>query len=198
MFSQSDKLALIAKVKELAESAHKCSGLVYELYIKRFSQSIDNFVSTLDEPDGQFVLIIAREHDYQETLNDINFHDDDCCCHGFDVDCCPLGCGEGETTADYILDSTPTGYLESLEIYNHLEAMQKQIQNGKQCSPAQWTALKLMTVKQPEAALYCAEIDLRMPNIITTNQVIKQFQRVLLDARFEFRLDLKIQKAKDI
>lgn len=161
MFSQSDKLALIAKVKELAESAHKCSGLVYELYIKRFSQSIDNFVSTLDEPDGQFVLIIAREHDYQETLNDINFHDDDCCCHGFDVDCCPLGCGEGETAADYILDSTPIGYLESLAIYNHLEAMKKQIQNGKQCSPAQWTALKLMTVKQPEAALYCEEIDLR-------------------------------------
>ncbi|MCU8194252.1 hypothetical protein M2G91_18235 [Vibrio vulnificus] len=196
MFSQSVTLALIEKVNELAATAHKTSGLVYELYIKRFSQSIDNLVSTLDDPERKFVLTIAREHDYQETLNAINF--DGCCCHGLDADCCPLGCGEGETAADYILDSTPIGYLESLEISDHLEALKNQIQNGKQCSPTQWTALKLMAINQPEAALYCAEIDLCIPHITSTRQVINQFQRVLLDARFEVRLDLKIQRAKEL
>lgn len=91
--SVRSKLELLSE-----ELMHRC-GLVYELYQRRLSAAIDNFVSTLPTEQHLLVLELAREEfDYlsaEEIAEEIRRDAErGYCCHGFDRNCCPLGCGD--------------------------------------------------------------------------------------------------------
>jgi hypothetical protein len=91
---------LEARIAELAENASAGCGLVYELYVERFSGAVDRFVATLPEDQRARAIEIATTHDYASP-DEIaegrdSVHADGLCRHYLPFDCCPLGCGEGD------------------------------------------------------------------------------------------------------
>ncbi|HHN6585539.1 TPA: cobalamin biosynthesis protein CbiX [Escherichia coli] len=89
----------ISKLELLSEELMQRCGLVYELYQRRLSAAIDNFVATLPTEQHLLVLELAREEfDYlsaEEIAEEIRRDSErGYCCHGFDRNCCPLGCGD--------------------------------------------------------------------------------------------------------
>ncbi|EFJ2009215.1 hypothetical protein [Escherichia coli] len=74
-------------------------GLVFELYQRRLSAAIDEFVARLPkEQHAQAFELARQEFDYlsaEEIADEIRRDaEKGYCCHGFDRDCCPLGCGD--------------------------------------------------------------------------------------------------------
>lgn len=73
--------------------------LFFELYQRRLSAAIDNFVAGLPEEQQTLAFELARqEFDYRsaEEITDEIRRDTEngYCCHGLDRNCCPLGCGD--------------------------------------------------------------------------------------------------------
>lgn len=88
-----------SKLELLSEELMPRCGLVYELYQRRLSAAIDNFVATLPTEQHLLVLELAREEfDYlsaEEIAEEIRRDSErGYCCHGFERNCCPLGCGD--------------------------------------------------------------------------------------------------------
>ena len=88
-----------SKLELLSEELMPRCGLVYELYQRRLSAAIDNFVATLPTEQHLLVLELARvEFDYlsaEEIAEEIRRDSErGYCCHGFERNCCPLGCGD--------------------------------------------------------------------------------------------------------
>lgn len=85
-----------SKLELLSEELMPRCGLVYELYQRRLSAAIDNFVATLPTEQHLLVLELAREEfDYlsaEEIAEEIRRDSErGYCCHGFERNCCPLG-----------------------------------------------------------------------------------------------------------
>ncbi|MFP1771077.1 CcgAII protein [Lonsdalea quercina] len=74
-------------------------GLPFELYQRRVSAAIGSYIATLPaEHHDQAIELAREEFDYQseEEISEEIRHDKEngICSHGFDHDCCPLGCGD--------------------------------------------------------------------------------------------------------
>ncbi|EMK8419696.1 CcgAII protein [Shigella sonnei] len=75
------------------------SGLIYELYQRRMSTGIDEFLSGVPGEYREEARELARqEFDYltpEEIAEDIRRdRENGMCSHGIERDCCPLGCGD--------------------------------------------------------------------------------------------------------
>lgn len=87
---------LEACVCEMKEAANRGCGLVYELYVERFSAAFDSRF-----PPGHLqreaALALARG-DYltPRELDCLRQQADEIglCSHGLEPDCCPCGCGD--------------------------------------------------------------------------------------------------------
>jgi hypothetical protein len=86
-------------LETIATNANAGCGLVYELYVKRFSQEVDARFSQEPESVRMQALQIAREK--FEYLSPAELDADDAtarergeCCHGLDAHTCPCGCFE--------------------------------------------------------------------------------------------------------
>nr|WP_250151545.1 CcgAII protein [Escherichia coli] len=70
----------------------------FELYQRRLSAAIDKVVAGLPEEQHARRLNWLAEFDYlsaEEIAEEIRRDSErGYCCHGFDRDCCPLGCGD--------------------------------------------------------------------------------------------------------
>lgn len=82
--------------EKLSERAMKGCGLSYDLFVEKFSCSIDCRLSKLLENHQCRAIEIARQYGYatpEEIEESKEFYDDmGVCAHGIDLGCCPAGC----------------------------------------------------------------------------------------------------------
>lgn len=88
-----------ALLSEMAESANRGCGLVYELFADRFSGSVDSMVEGWsDESRNQFIAL-ANDHGYcsreERDAADSSRREEGLCSHFLDAQTCPCGCFEG-------------------------------------------------------------------------------------------------------
>ena len=85
---------------DLAKTAHKGCGLVYELYAERFTAAVDREVDieNLSPTIRDQAQRAAAYHGYmtreEREAQDEMLSAAGCCVHGLDRDCCPCGCGD--------------------------------------------------------------------------------------------------------
>jgi len=86
---------MAARIERLAEDANAGCGLVYELFVERFSGAVDHFVSTLPADRQEKALALAKEKGYAtpEELDE-DRDSENYCVHHLPYDCCPVGCGD--------------------------------------------------------------------------------------------------------
>lgn len=87
-----------ARCEALADEASRGCGLSHDVYVQRFSASVDSEIRKAGGANQERLLAIAREFDYATTdqiaESVASYLDDGYCLHGLDPDCCPAGCGE--------------------------------------------------------------------------------------------------------
>ncbi|CAM2198450.1 conserved protein of unknown function (plasmid) [Paraburkholderia kururiensis] len=85
-----------AELREMARDASHGCGLSYELFVKRFSQDVDDFLDVLEEPFRPLALEIATGRGYatqeeREAMQDEIEESGGCSLTGIDPWCCPCG-----------------------------------------------------------------------------------------------------------
>ncbi|KAF0804376.1 hypothetical protein ACRYJU_04690 [Alloalcanivorax xenomutans] len=92
--------AIAAQLQHLAREATQCSGSSYEIYQDLFSGSVDALLEAIEDPAVKAAILdAAREHGDYVTRDELEamreaWMDTGDCYHGFDPNCCPLGCGD--------------------------------------------------------------------------------------------------------
>lgn len=100
MFLQFEELAWKAACEQMAEQANKSCGLVYEIYQRSFSGSVNQALNSLPEAHRPEAIEIAKRlgwatgEELAETQRQMD--ESGCCSHGLDPHCCPAGCGDAE------------------------------------------------------------------------------------------------------
>lgn len=99
MMDTFDSEKFLSELDILSKEIMPGCGLVFELYQHRLSAAIDKVVARLpEEQHAQAFELARKEFDYlsaKEIAEEIrNGYANGYCCHGFDRDCCPLGCGD--------------------------------------------------------------------------------------------------------
>ncbi|BDW09622.1 CcgAII protein [Escherichia coli] len=99
MMDTFDSEKFLSELDVLSKEIMPGCGLVFELYQRRLSAAIDKVVAGLPEEQHAQAFELARqEFDYlsaEEIAEEIRRDSErGYCCHGFDRDCCPLGCGD--------------------------------------------------------------------------------------------------------
>lgn len=88
------------QLADLANEAQRGCGLSYDLYVQKFSKSVEVLIRDLPEGKRQIAIAEATEYGYatadelqvaERELEEMGF-----CHHGIDPECCPLGCGDRE------------------------------------------------------------------------------------------------------
>ena len=90
-------MVLKSQVVQLSDLAMRSCGGVHNIYVQRFSESIDALVVDLAEIDRNIIIDYAStQFDYYAIGEEDPQYltQDDFCRHGLDKDCCPCGCGE--------------------------------------------------------------------------------------------------------
>ncbi|EPN9162970.1 hypothetical protein ACT4EA_004166 [Escherichia coli] len=88
-----------ADMDSMSKQAQAGCGCVYELYVRRLSADIDNYIAALPASQQPHALRLAKnEFDYQ-SADEIHEQimldrEQGLCSHGLDPDCCPCGCGD--------------------------------------------------------------------------------------------------------
>jgi len=85
------------QVVVLSDLAMRNCGIVHNIYVQRFSESIDDLVADLSDLDRNIIIDYASTQFDYCSIGERDFHhrsQNDFCRHGLDKDCCPLGCGE--------------------------------------------------------------------------------------------------------
>lgn len=88
---------LKSQVVLLSDLAMRSCGGVHDIYVQRFSESIDDLVADLAEIDRSIITDYASTQFDYCSISERDFQhlsQNDFCRHGLDKDCCPLGCGE--------------------------------------------------------------------------------------------------------
>lgn len=81
-------------IKAIAEDVQQGCGLVYELYVKRFSQAVEIYLDQVPKMDRQVVVGLAETEGYVPTEWIPEPEAESLCRHFMEPDACPLGCGE--------------------------------------------------------------------------------------------------------
>ena len=94
-----DSEKFLSELDVLSKESMPGCGLVFELYQRRLSAAIDKVVAGLPEEQHAQAFELARqEFDYlsaEEIAEEIRRDSErGYCCHGFERNCCPLGCGD--------------------------------------------------------------------------------------------------------
>ena len=187
------------QVKELAATAHKGSGLDFELYQKRYNHSIDRLL--VDAPKELKPLIIEMAKVYGYTDEDEQHSQPSCdgvgddCCHGYDIDCCPHGCADDAGCVPD-LDHEPQDYKDAIKIEAIADEMTEAMKSGKSLNPALWTKLKLFMLQSPDSCKWYCQFELVKGHFDDYRQSVNYLKQKLLNARFEFRLNKRIEEAK--
>ncbi len=87
---------IAAELDRLASSASAGCGSVYELFENRFSDSVDDFISSLESSYQAIALELAKQHGYCTADERIEAeqqwaNDGSCSLTGIDPWCCPCG-----------------------------------------------------------------------------------------------------------
>ncbi|WP_313397369.1 hypothetical protein [Acinetobacter variabilis] len=88
-----------ADMDSMSKQAQAGCGCIYELYVRRLSADIDNYIAALPATQQPHALRLAKnEFDYQsaDEINEQMMRDREqgLCSHGIEPDCCPCGCGD--------------------------------------------------------------------------------------------------------
>lgn len=86
--------------EKLAAEANNGCGLVYEIFIERFSSAVDGVASYLHSETARLLIGIARSIGDYQTKTEIekmgaNATEEGLCVHYLDENTCPCGCFEG-------------------------------------------------------------------------------------------------------
>lgn len=88
-----------ARLEQLATEANRGCGQSYDLFVDRFSASVDAAFPP-GAPDRAAALELARPMGYETSEARAAAHEemlsDGYCCHGIERNCCPAGCGDIE------------------------------------------------------------------------------------------------------
>jgi hypothetical protein len=88
-----------ARLEQLAAEANRGCGLSYDLFVDRFSASVDAAYPP-GAPDRETALELARPLGYETPEARAAAHEDmrdqGYCSHGIERNCCPAGCGDAE------------------------------------------------------------------------------------------------------
>lgn len=85
---------LTQKIKRASQEAFRRCGLSEQLFNKFFIEEITRM--NLDIHDAEVLNLAEQEGYCSGTDSDCEESDyEGWCKHGFPIDCCPLGCGEG-------------------------------------------------------------------------------------------------------
>lgn len=95
-FALFDPVEWRAKLETLADSAAKGCGSSHDLYVQRFSESVECELEKLNPAVRAEALVVALKLDYatpdeREETRSQN-ENDGYCSHGIALDCCPAGC----------------------------------------------------------------------------------------------------------
>ncbi|HCQ8543606.1 TPA: CcgAII protein [Klebsiella pneumoniae] len=85
--------------ERFASEQQALCGLIYELFQRRLSLDIENYLAGVPvEYRDELITVARREFDYitldevaEEIRQDL---ENGYCSHGIDRNCCPLGCGD--------------------------------------------------------------------------------------------------------
>ncbi|WP_454875161.1 hypothetical protein [Paraburkholderia xenovorans] len=85
-----------AELTEMADAARRGCGLSFELFVKRFSQEVDDFLDALEMPFQDLALAIAKDKGYatmeeRQAMQDEIEESGGCWLTGIDPWCCPCG-----------------------------------------------------------------------------------------------------------
>lgn len=87
-------------LEQLAAEANRGCGLSYDLFVDRFSVSVDNAYPP-DSPNREAALELARPMGYatpeERAATQAELLAQGYCTHGIEKNCCPLGCGDIES-----------------------------------------------------------------------------------------------------
>ncbi|NVP01909.1 hypothetical protein HWA77_16970 [Photobacterium damselae subsp. damselae] len=178
-------------IEQLAQDANKSCGLVYELFVERFTNSVDTFLSSLSHNEKEQVLTIAQRYGYSACVDE-DIDDNDCtvCCHGIDIDCCPAGCADarGDFTDDILFETDNFSFNAATIIFDELTELCMQVAQHKLISPVKWCELKLYIVKNEQAidwfdTLYI-DVDID-PEFVRINysELVKYLQKKILNCK---------------
>lgn len=94
-----NEVALREQLRALANEAGRTSCQSHDLYVEKFSTSVDGLKFRLPEPWRQRFVEMAREFDYataQERAASQQWNaEHGFCSHGIELGSCPAGCGSG-------------------------------------------------------------------------------------------------------
>jgi hypothetical protein len=84
------------ELAQMAEEANRGCGLSYELFVKRFSQEVDNLLEVVEQPFQDLALEIATSKGYatpeeRSVMQDEIEESGGCSLTGIDPYCCPCG-----------------------------------------------------------------------------------------------------------
>ena len=99
MMDTFDSEKFLSELDVLSKESMPGCGLVFELYQRSLIAAIDKvFAGLQEEQHAQAFELARQEFDYlsaEEIAEEIRRDSErGYCCHGFDRDCCPLGCGD--------------------------------------------------------------------------------------------------------
>ncbi|KAB1179928.1 hypothetical protein [Photobacterium damselae] len=178
-------------IEQLAQEANKSCGLVYELFVERFTNSVDIFLSSLSLNEKEKALTIAQRYGYSASVDD-DIDDSDCtvCCHGIDIDCCPAGCADaqGDFIDDNLYETDNFSFNAANIIFDELTELCIQATQHKLISPVKWCELKLYIVENEQAidwfeTLYI-DVDID-PEFVRINysELVKYLQKKIINSK---------------
>lgn len=96
----TQRRARFAWLDRVAIDANRGAGLVYEVFNRNFSSSVDRGLDDIPSELHALTLTFAKAHGY-ETVEEREvtwaaMRDDGLCSHGLDEMTCPCGCFEGD------------------------------------------------------------------------------------------------------
>lgn len=93
----STREGIEAELDALAESARRSSGLAFDLYVRRYSESVDALCADVEPSVREHVMQVAIEDGFYATLEERENTAAElaaigaCSLTGIDPDCCPCG-----------------------------------------------------------------------------------------------------------
>lgn len=150
-------------LKDIYDEANQGCGLIYEVFTRRFDESVDEFANTFPEGIKAIILKYAADFGYGDSQQDNDDYDPDpefkTCIHGLDPDCCPAGCGDIEyDTEEDDNNEVPLGYEKATELLALAEQMRLQYIDTGFVSPIKFSLSKLIIQVCPDAMSWYADI----------------------------------------
>ena len=87
-------------IHEIGQKAIKGTGLSEKLYHENYMRELSQKMYELGDNNPELKAILKKNYDDENNSYDPSVFDD-CCIHGLDPHCCPVGCGDLDDDANY-------------------------------------------------------------------------------------------------